>query len=83
LHGADELVDGLVPGLGDFFSPRLELLSQQRRIRELERQVSELQAQNDSMREGMRRCVTCEYRIDFKQRQGGEAPVATEIIDTD
>ncbi len=28
-----------------------------------------LQAQNDSMRDGMRRCVTCEYRIDYKQRQ--------------
>lgn len=70
-------------GLSDFFRPRLELLSQQQRIRDLETEVAELQAQNASMREGMRRCVSCEYRIDFKQRQGGEAPVATKIIDTD
>ena len=72
-----------MPGLSDFLSPRLELLSQQRRIRELEAEVAELQAQNNRMREGMRRCVTCEYRIDFKQRQGEDTPVATEIIDTD
>jgi hypothetical protein len=83
LHSKDELGDGLVGGLRDFFRPRLELLSQQQRIRDLEAEVAELQAQNESMREGMRRCVSCEYRIDFKQRQGGEAPVTTETIDTD
>lgn len=63
-----------MPGLRDFLSPRLALASQQRRIGELEAQVAELQAQNSSMREGMRRCVTCEYRIDFKQRQGETSP---------
>lgn len=26
------------------------------------------------MREGMRRCVTCEYRLDYKARQG-DAPI--------
>lgn len=72
-----------MPRLSDFFSPRLELLSQQRQIRALEKQVAELQAQNESMREGMRRCVTCEYRIEFKQRQGEGAPAVTDIIDTD
>ena len=70
-----------MPGLRDFFAPRLELLRQQRQIKELEQQVAELQAQNESMREGMRRCVTCEYRIDFKQRQGVEAPVS-KVKDT-
>ena len=64
-----------MPGLRDFFAPRAQMLLQQRRIRELEAEIANLQAQNDSMREGMRRCVTCDYRIDFKQRQGGEAPV--------
>jgi hypothetical protein len=37
--------------------------------------------QNDSMREGMRRCVTCEYRIDYKQRQDSLAngkPLTTD-----
>ena len=72
-----------MPGLRDVFSPRAKLLSQQRRITELEKQVAELQAQNHSMREGMRRCVTCEYRIDYKQRQGGDAPVTIDNQDTD
>ena len=56
--------------LRDLFSPRAQLLTQQRRIRSLEREVEKLQMENVSMREGMRRCVTCEYRIDFKNRQG-------------
>ncbi len=67
-----------MPGLRDFFAPQAQLLLQQRRIRELEAQVENLQAQNDSMREGMRRCVTCDYRIHFKHRQGGEAPVSID-----
>ena len=56
--------------LGDFFQSRAELVKQAQRIRELEAEVATLKAQNDSMREGMRRCVTCEYRIDYKARQG-------------
>ena len=56
--------------LRDLFSPRAQLLTQQRRIRSLEREVEKLQMENVSMRDGMRRCVTCEYRIDFKNRQG-------------
>ena len=58
-----------MPGLRDFFSPRSRLLQQARQINKLEQEVNKLKAQNDSMREGMRRCVTCEYRIDYKQRQ--------------
>ena len=59
-----------MPGLFDFLAPQKRLLQQQLQIRRLAREVSELRAQNDSMRQGMRRCVSCEYRIDFKQRQG-------------
>ena len=36
--------------------------------------------QNESMRAGMRRCVTCEYRLDFKDRQGS-APVLDKRAD--
>lgn len=64
-------------GLRDFISPRTQLLEQQRRIRELETQLEELRSQNASMREGMRRCVTCDYRIDFKRRQGGDTEPET------
>ncbi len=50
------------------------LRRQQQRIATLEEENAALRAQNQSMREGMRRCVTCDYRIDFKNRQG-QAPV--------
>jgi len=52
------------------------LRRQQQRIATLEEENTALRAQNQSMREGMRRCVTCDYRIDFKNRQG-QAPVET------
>ena len=52
------------------------LKQQQRQIAALEKENAALRAQNQSMRDGMRRCVTCEYRIDFKNRQG-QAPVET------
>ena len=52
------------------------LRQQQQRIATLEEENAALRAQNQSMREGMRRCVTCDYRIDFKNRQG-KAPVET------
>ena len=50
------------------------LRRQQQRIATLEEENAALRAQNQSMREGMRRCVTCDYRIDFKNRQG-QAPI--------
>lgn len=60
--------------LRDFFSPRIRLLQQARQINELEQEVNKLKAQNESMRAGMRRCVTCEYRLHFKDRQNA-API--------
>ena len=55
--------------LSDIFSTQKRLWQQAREIADLRDQVKGLREQNDSMRQGMRRCVTCEYRIDFKQRQ--------------
>ena len=62
------------------FSAQKRLWQQQRELDQLREELTKLRAQNDSMREGMRRCVTCDYRIDFKQRQdagseAGQAPV--------
>ena len=57
-------------GLFDLLAPQQRLLQQRREINRLVKEVAELKAQNASMRQGMRRCVTCEYRIDIKQRQG-------------
>jgi len=53
-----------------FLKPRRRLLQQSREIRQLKQELAMLRAQNTSMREGMRRCVTCEYRIEAKSRQG-------------
>ena len=59
--------------LRDLVAPRRRLLQQARELRRLRRELEHLKAQNESMRTGMRRCVSCEYRIDFKRRQGGVA----------
>ena len=53
----------------EFFATQQRLLQQEQEIKRLRQEVSTLKGQNDSMREGMRRCVTCDYRIDYKQRQ--------------
>jgi cell division protein FtsB len=48
-----------------------ERISQERRLRAqaaeisaLRKQVERLEAQNQSMKDGMRRCLTCEYRLE-------------------
>ena len=61
-------------GLRDWFASQRRLLAQQREIEQLKQELATLRAQNDSMRAGMRRCITCDYRLDFKNRQG-RAPV--------
>lgn len=53
----------------DLLKAQKRMLQQQRDITELREEIAALKTQNASMRDGMRRCVTCEYRIDFKQRQ--------------
>jgi cell division protein FtsB len=60
--------------LTQFFAGRKDLWQLQQELAALRKENTALKAQNDSMRSGMRRCVTCEYRIDYKQRQGS-APV--------
>jgi hypothetical protein len=53
----------------EFFSAQKRLWQQRQEIAQLRDELAKLRAQNDSMREGMRRCVTCDYRIDYKKRQ--------------
>ena len=53
----------------EIFAVQKRLWQQRQEIDQLRRELAKLRAQNDSMRDGMRRCVTCDYRIDFKQRQ--------------
>jgi hypothetical protein len=58
--------------LMDFLSPQKRLIEQQQTIKVLGAEVDKLRAQNESMRTGMRRCTTCDYRIDFKNRQAND-----------
>ena len=55
----------------EIFSTQKQLWQQQREIDQLREELSNLRTQNESMREGMRRCVTCDYRIAFRERQEG------------
>ena len=64
--------------LAEFLNAKKRLFKQDLEIKRLQAEVAQLKIQNSSMREGMRRCVSCEYRIDFKNRQG-QAPAANTI----
>ena len=59
-------------GLRGVFARERRLWLQQRRIQELERELDRLRTQNESMREGMRRCLTCDYRLEVLGRTGPE-----------
>ena len=60
----------------DLIAPQRRLLQQEREIKKLREELQSLHAQNASMRDGMRRCVSCDYRIDYKTRQGGAADIS-------
>lgn len=72
MHGADEL-EGEVAGgkrivtwlssLREFLGGARQLSTLRREVRSLREEVTTLRTQNDRMRAGMRRCLTCEYRI--------------------
>jgi hypothetical protein len=54
----------------------LEILAQERRLREQKREIHELReameklrTQNERMREAMRRCLTCDYRLEVDGRR--------------
>jgi hypothetical protein len=49
----------------------------QQEVKQLRKDNDKLRIQNESMRSGMRRCVSCDYRLDFKERQG-----AAPVLDT-
>jgi hypothetical protein len=71
----------------EIFSAQKRLWLQQREIDQLREELANLRTQNESMHEGMRRCVTCDYRIAFRERQDGalkvEQPPAPHQTKTD
>ena len=58
--------------LAEILGHERRLRSQVREIRGLREEVQKLQEQNARMREGMRRCVTCDYRIEVVARREAE-----------
>ena len=56
------------------------VLRQQRELRQLHKELDQLRSQNESMRAGMRRCVTCEYRLESRARMNHDEP---PDVDTD
>ena len=55
--------------LKDLFKPQQKLVQQAAEIRRLRDEIDHLKQQNSSMREGMRRCVTCEYRLAVRNEE--------------
>ena len=52
------------------FRREQQLLAQSKELKQLREEVAKPRTQNESMREGMRRCITCDYRLDVKARNG-------------
>jgi hypothetical protein len=45
------------------------VISQERELRTLREEAAKLREQNERMRQGMRRCTTCEYRLQVVGRR--------------
>ncbi len=66
------MVKSKMQKLAEILGQERRLRSQERQIRGLQEEVQKLQEQNARMREGMRRCVTCDYRIEVVERREAE-----------
>ena len=64
--------------MASFFQRELKLQEQAKELKALREEVATLRAQNESMRDGIRRCITCEYRLDAKENSRN---TAVEVID--
>jgi prefoldin subunit 5 len=58
-----------MPKLFDWLRSQQQHREQVRELRALREEVEKLRAQNERMRAGMRRCVTCEYRLEVVGRR--------------
>jgi cell division protein FtsB len=67
--------------LGKFFKRERQLAEQARELKQLRSEVAQLRAQNESMRQGMRRCITCDYRLQAKIKESQNQGV--RLLDTD
>ena len=52
----------------NFFQRETKIVEQARELKQMRKKLAVLRAQNESMRVGMRRCITCDYRIEAKEK---------------
>jgi hypothetical protein len=58
-----------VAKLLEMFDQAWRVRKQKREIRDLRGELDKLRTQNERMRTAMRRCVTCEFRIEVEGRR--------------
>jgi septal ring factor EnvC (AmiA/AmiB activator) len=58
-----------MPKLLEILAQERRLREQKREIRELREEIDKLRTRNERMREAMRRCLTCDYRLEVDGRR--------------
>jgi cell division protein FtsB len=57
-----------MPKLLEVLAQERRMREQKREIRELREEIEKLRTKNERMREAMRRCLTCDYRLEVDGR---------------
>lgn len=60
-----------MPDLFAIFAWERRIQQQKREIRDLRQEIETLRVKNENMREAMRRCLACEYRLEGGGRGRG------------
>ena len=63
-----------MPKLRDLMAREALVRAQSRELAALRSELAALRAQNERMKAAMRRCVSCEYRVQVVGRRAGAAP---------
>jgi hypothetical protein len=58
-----------MPKLLEVLAQERRMREQKREIRELREEIEKLRTKNERMREAMRRCLTCDYRLEVDGRR--------------
>jgi septal ring factor EnvC (AmiA/AmiB activator) len=58
-----------MPKLSEILAQERRMREQKREIRELREELEKLRTKNERMREAMRRCLTCDYRLEVDGRR--------------
>ena len=58
-----------MPKLLEILAQERRMREQKREIRELREEIEKLRTKNERMREAMRRCLTCDYRLEVDGRR--------------